>query len=928
MSLVELLRRTRLFFFRDRATRELEAEMRFHREMRAEALHQAGMSATDATSSARRRFGHPVRHQEASRDTWGLGSLDDLRQDIRYAVRRLRQRPAFTVSVVAVLALGIGATTAMFSAVDAAMLRPLPFVRPAELLSLNDIQFPFDMAYALGHPTPFAGVRSRELRIADLQQMPDVFSHVGGYAAGALDLRDAARPERLRIGMVTPDLFATLGVRTLEGRPFTVAEGAPAGPAVAIVSFDFWQRQYSGREVLNHIIRLGGQSYTVVGIMPRGFSFPEASDAWIPLVLPMSPDVQVPLRGVTPSHVVARMAPGVTAATAVPRLLLRWQQALTPPGLAKVDKWASDELEERRAGRVAVPLQEALVGDRSTALMFLFGATGILLMISITNAASLLLSQVSVRRREVAVREVLGAGRGRVLRQLLTESVLLALTSGVLGIALADAFLGGLRPLLPTGLAGLASTQLDLRVLGVAVALAIAVGIVSGAWPAVRSTANSPSEVIKSGGYAGTNARAGHGRRALVGAEVMLTVLLMVGAGLLLRSSERLTGADRGMALSHTGSLEIAFPLLPTPRDIWDTLKDFSSAPDIWGLQRHRASVNEMLGRLTETPGIDAAALVDAVPLSGADDGRLGGVATDIFVGREDNPVGAGRDLSHRKLVRAHAISDNYFAAMGIPLRAGRTFIPADDSTAPLVAVISEQVARKYFSDGDPVGRTLRLGLRDSKPFTVVGVAGNISERGITNDTFPQIYTPIAQQKVPPFIAFVARGHLTPPELLNAMQNGVHAVDPLQAVYNVLMMPDVVRASTEQWRTNTRLALTFALLALALAIFGTWAVVASGVSRRKRELGIRSALGASGPDLTRLIAREMALVLGVCIALGVVVSWTLARLTSSLIYGVTIHDPATFVLAPVVVLVPAALATILPARRAARVNPAEVMRAE
>src|ERR1017187_3336485 len=393
MRIAEYWRRLWLLLRRDGATAELEAEMRLHRELRAQSMRTRGISEPEAATAARRRFGNSLLIQEASRDAWGLGSLDELRQDIRYAVRRLRHRPGFAIAVIAVLALGIGATTAMFSAVDAAMLRPLP--RPQELVALRNIHFPYDLRFALGGPPPTVSApRPHDPRFAEVAAMHEIFSHVAGYAAGGLNIGDPSHPRRVRVGVVTADFFATLGVFPLQGRAFVPEEGAPDGPLAAVISYGLWQSQNGGRDVVGQPIILGDRPYTLVGVAPEGVGFPQRSDIWIPLTVPLGPNNYEALGRTTPSDVIARLAPGVSVAAAARRLMLRWEQDAME-GLAPGQKSNfSDDVDDVRTHGVMTPLRRSLIGDHGYALILLLGATGMLLLIACANVSHLLLSQV------------------------------------------------------------------------------------------------------------------------------------------------------------------------------------------------------------------------------------------------------------------------------------------------------------------------------------------------------------------------------------------------------------------------------------------------------------------------------------------------------------------------------------------------------
>jgi predicted permease len=602
-------------------------------------------------------------------------------------------------------------------------------------------------------------------------------------------------------------------------------------------------------------------------------------------------------RGSLPTSTVARLAPGMSAEVASARLLALWDrraaQEAPAPGQPK---YLGQTVQQLRATGALAPLQRELTGDRRTALVVLLGATLLLLLVACANVTSLLLSQAAARRHEIAVRAVLGATRGRIVRQLLTESVMLATTGTLIGVALAPAMLGTMRALMPLQLSGLAPAAVDLRVLTFAAGLALVTGIGFGLWPALGSTREAPAETIKAGGRAATGRGAGRARRALMGVELALTVVLLVGSLLMLSSFERLMSLDRGMQTERVGTLEMAFG---------------SSAGDR-AVRLHR--IDAILSHISSIAGVAAAGAINDLPLGGA-----GGVSVQI---RPDVGQPAGTDFAGGRYLMA---SGGYFTTMGIPVKRGRTFTAADDSLAPPVAVISESMARKFWPGVDPVGRSFTMMSPD--PITIVGVVADVRERTLESDPTPQMYFPIAEQ-TPGNVAIVVRSTLPPAALLARMKESVRAVDPTQAIYNVRTMDEVVGNSVAPRRTNTILISAFAVLALLLSAIGIYAVVSYGVSQRIREFGIRTALGATGGELVRLVTGEMAWVTAIGLAAGIAGAWALSRVLTSMIYGVSVHDPWTFTVAPLVLVVPVVVAAVVPARRAARVNPVEVMRAE
>ena len=889
--LATLLRRLWYFLRRDRLSADLAEEMRLPLELREEAMRCSGTDPSEAHFAARRRFGNQTSLHQRSRDMWGLGGLDRFRQDLRYAIRRLVQRPAFSIAVVSVLALGVGATTAMFSAVDAAMLRPLPFHEPRELLTLRGIQIPY------GEESRTSPEDHWAIDIIDVDEMGDVFSHVAAYANGGLNLADPERPQRVKVGVVTADFFTTLGVAPIRGRTFAEDEGTPAGPPVAVLSHALWTRQFGEEDVLGRRIQLGARSFEVIGIMPARFSFPAESDLWIPMTVPTTIATFEPFRGWLPSKVIGRVAQGVTLDAAERRLLARWKQlhaAQSPsPGIRE----NLDELMEKIGQNGAVtPLQQELVGDRRSALLVLLGATGLLLLIACANVTNLLLSQATMRRREIAVREVLGATRGRLVRQLLTESLVLSVAGAALGVALAPIALATMTAIMPSALAGVAPAAVDLRVLAFATLLALLTGIGFGLWPALGGTREAPMETIKSGGGVGATALGGgRARRILVVAEIALTFILLVGAGLMLRSFERLMSLDAGLNKERVGTLELSF-------------SRGTRMPVRLG------RIDEILKRMSASPGVEAAGVVNDLPLRGG-----GGISISVDV--------EGVPAKGMQFGRWLMASTDYFTTLGIPILRGRSFATTDDSLAPRVAIINAAMAKKFWPGVDPLGRKFRSGGPDDPPITVVGIAADVREASLESEPDPQMYFSIYRD-TPDRLGIVARSSLPPAVLLASMVDAVRAVDATQAVYNVRMMDDVVGASVAPRRTNTLLISAFAALALLLASLGVYGVISYGVAQRSRELGIRAALGATAGDLIALVSREMVWVISVGLLVGVAGAWALARVMTTLVYGIDTHDLTTFTMVPAVLAIAAVLATLGPALKARRVDLVEVLRAE
>ncbi|MEP6834409.1 MAG: ABC transporter permease [Gemmatimonas sp.] len=821
---------------------------------------------------------------------WGLANIEELTRDLKFALRRLVKQRAFSLSVVGVMAIGIGGVTTMFSIVDAALLRPLPFKASEQLMVLPALDVPFDAGF-----NPSNGP-ARQIDITDARTMKNLFTEVAAFGSGGANLVDAEQPQRLNVGVVTTNFFSVLGINPIRGRSFVDAEGVENGPNVAILSYGLWQQQYGGRDVVGIHIPLGTRSYEVVGVMPQGFSFPSESDVWVPLSIPSTFATAELFKGFTNTLTLARLRPGVTRETANAQLLARlerWQNGIDARSRTMFERVISNA----RSNGAVRPLQDTLVGDRKTAFYVLLGATGLLLLIACVNVTNLLLSHASARTRELAVRQVLGATRARIVRQLLTESVVLSLAGAGLGLLLAPIALRVMRTLIPASLAGVAPAELNIRVLMFALATALLTGVAFGLWPAFRSARVDQGQVIKAGGgHGATSASSGRVRRVLVSAELALTVMLLIGAGLMLRSFSVLMQRESGLQSAHVATLEM------------------SLASSSGNRGERLRKLNETISRLSAMPGIQSAAAVNDLPLAGQ-----GGISVMINVDGAP-PLASGESRGARYLF---ATSD-YFATMGIKLLRGHLFSATEDSLSPRTAVVSKSMADAYWPNSDALGRTFQLG---RSVMTVIGVVADVREAKLEGDAGPQMYMNLLVGS-PQRLALVARGNVPEQTLLSHMTAAVRSVDKSQAVYNLRMMDDVVSTSVAPRRTNTVLIGAFAILALILASVGVYAVVSYGVSHRSRELGIRSALGATGSSLVTMLAGEMVWVTAIGIAVGLAGAWALAKTLESLVYGVQVHDLLTFVVVPLALLLPTLLATLVPARRVLKVNPAEVMRAD
>jgi predicted permease len=855
-------------------------ELRYHIDMRTQDFIARGMTPAQATDAARQLFGDPAEISATLREhdtrvlrqTRRADMLDDLLQDIRYGARQLRNAPRFTITAVLVLALGIGANTAMFSAIDAAFLRPLPFANPDRLVSLNSEAIDLDFDLASGFP-------KAEPSIGDVASDSSVFLDVAAYASGGLNLSGGLEPTRVNITYVTNRFFTTLGRSPAVGRLPVTESFAKGGPKTIILADNLWRRQFGGdRDVIGRIVALNGVSYVVAGVMPADFRFPANVDLWIPLPLPYGMDVMPAFRNYVPAQFIARLAAGATVAQATQHL-------------TAIRSRISAGKREATASALVQPLQTKLVGDRRTALLVLMGSATLLLLIACANVTNLLLVRASTRQRELALRVVLGATRGRMLRQLIVESLLLALVGGVVAVFVALASLRALIASMPPTLAGVAPPRIDARVLGFTLLLAALTSVVFGLWPAVGASRPDLGDAMKIGAGA-TRRRSGLARGALVVFEMTLALMLLVGAGLMIESLRELLQVDTGMQTANivTARLTLAAAKYPGAAKA-----QFLSA---------------VVDRLSHAPGIDAAAAVSALPMEGV-------VGISLRVTPEDAPDDKARSAYGAYLMA----TPGYFAVMGAALRGAD--LPSAVDTTHRVAVINRALADKLWPGQDPVGRRLIFG----SPRTVIGVVNDMRTTTLDKPAPPQMYFPMAEQPQS-YAAVVARGSVNASSIEARVRDAVRATDVNQPLYAVRTMSDVIASSVGSRRTNTFLLTTFGAVALVLAGVGVYGVLSYGVTQRTREIGVRVALGAQRSDVVRLVVREGILLAGFGIAIGLAGAYALSRTLSSILYQVSPHDIRVFATAPLVLGAIALLAVLLPAMRATRVDAMTALRTD
>jgi putative ABC transport system permease protein len=805
---------------------------------------------------------------------------DDMMQDLRFGVRMLLKHKSFTVVAVLTLALGIGANTAIFSVVNALILRPLPFPDSERLVWVEEVAPKTNKSQP-----PWGG------HFLAWQEQGQTLAGIAAIDGGTRTLTGVGEPERIEVGATTASFLPMLGVPLLHGRNFTPAEDAPGGERVAILSHRFWQRRFnSDQRILGRSVTLNDANFTVIGVLPANFRFYAQFDVWVPLAL----DAQAQLAGPTRyfGTTVARLKPGVSFEQALAEMdtLLQRYELTRPEGQKRIESRTQ-----------LVPLQQHLLGDTRRPLLVLLGAVGLVLLIACANVANLLLARAATRQKELAIRAALGASRLRLTRQMLTECLLLALTGGAAGLLLAywlTSLLGSFGSTKPLGEMGrLATITIDLPVLGFTLLVSIVTGMLFGLFPALRLARPDLNGSLKEGGRGSAFHRSGL-RGALLVSEVALALMLLVGAGLLIRSFVKLLEVDPGYQAENLLTARLALP----PR---------------YNEKAQRVQFYEqLLQRVAALPGVASVGATSHLPLTNYNLGGLLLVESRVYQEGEQRP---GAPIA--------AVNPDYFRTMGIRLLAGRLFNEGDASNAPAVTVLSETLARKLFPNEDPLGkRFLNLGGSGAEFTTVVGVVSDIRHQGLDKEVEQAVY--LDYRQLPRPLSLVLRSTIDPLSLAPALRNVVREADPALPVYDVMTMNDRLSNSVAARRFNLLLLGGFAALALLLAGIGVYGVVAYVVTAQTHEIGIRMALGAQGGDVVRLFVKQgMALVL-VGVGLGLLGAFALTRVLTDLVFDVGVTDPLTFAGVALLLSGSAFVACYLPARRAARIDPLVALRHE
>lgn len=797
--------------------------------------------------------------------------------DLRYALRQLIKAPSFTAVAILTLALGIGACTAIFSVVNTVLLQPLDFSDPARIVVIRETQLPQFPEFSVSPPN-----------YLDWAKQTKSYEFLAAYSGAGMNLTGDGEPQRLVGVKATAHYFDVYGVKPVLGRMLLPEEDAPGKNHVVVLSYPFWQRVFGGtRDVVGRAIQLNGEPYTVVGVAPPGFGQASKVDVYVPMAF--KPDETAnDARGSHYISVAGRLKPGVTTAQAKAELeVLATQLAQQYPDSNK--GW----------GIFMMPVQDYLVRDVKPVLYTLLGAVGCVLLIACANIANLLLARATARHREISIRAALGAGRGRLIRQLLTESVVLAVCGGLAGILLARWGLDALLALAPSTLPRISEIRLDKGVLIFSLALSVLTGLVFGiapAWLAARADVN---EALKQGTRGSTEGGArGRLRSALVVIEVVFALMLLGGAGLLARSFMQLAKVDPGFNPDNATLLRLSLPQ-----------KKYALP------EQQTAFADALLERVKALPGVQAAGVTHSMPL-----------VSDYVLGFniEGRPAIAPSDLPSTNY---YTVTPDYFKAMGIRLIRGRVFTPQDDAKAPRVAIINETMARQHFPNEDPIGKRINITNGPDTWREIVGIVGDIKQYGVDKATSAQSYEPFAQV---PFssVNVVVRTNGSPAALLGALRPTVYSIDKDQPVGIIRPLEEIMSESIARQRFAMTLLSVFSAVALVIAAVGIYGVMAYNVVQRTGEFGIRMALGAQQRDVLRLVLTQGGKLIGLGLLIGLLATLAASRAMGSMLFNTSAYDPLTLATITVLLAVVALLACFFPANRATKVNPIEALRAE
>jgi predicted permease len=875
------IHRLRGMFWQRRREQELEDEIRSHLEMQIEENVRQGMSAEEARQAALRKFGGVAQVKEAYRDRRSFPLVESTLQDLRYAVRALKKSPGFTIVTVLTLALGIGANTAIFSVADGVLLRPLNYKESDRLVQLHH------------HYKPNGAGGVSAIGYTHYRDNSKSFESIAAYDEWSVNLTGAGEPERLNGIVVTHNFFQTLGVEAAKGRVFTPDENRPRRNRVVVLTDSLWQRRFSSDpDIVGKSITLNGEGYTIVGVMPPGFQFGREVGLTLDIYTPIAftPELMAAHWLYDPFSTVARLKQNVTLQQAQAEM-----NTIAASVPADIDKsiW----------GLLLRPLHENIVVDIRRPLLILMAAVGFVLLIACANVANLLLARAAARQKEIAVRLALGAGRWRIIRQLLTESALLALIGGALGLLLAS---WGMRLLLSLSEGPIPRANeigIDGRVLAFTFGLSLLTGLLFGLEPALQSSRTDLHETLKEGGRSGAAHTRGWMRSGLIVFEVTSTLVLLIGAGLLIKSFWRVQEVNPGFNPNNLLALQLDLPNTK-----------YKEPAQIDGFYQR------ILTEIAALPGVKSVGLSSNIPMS-----RNGDASSFVIEGVTPLP---GEHGPWGVLWFAGA---NYFQTMNIPLIRGRYFDDRDVLDSHFVAIIDERMARRWWPNEDPIGK--RIWAYDSdlqgnrRWREIVGVVSNVKHRNLDGESPEQYYLP-HRQRPTRNATLAVRTAAEPEDMTAAVRGVIRSADKELPVYRVSTMERMMADSTSQRRFAMILLSVFALVALILASVGLFGVMSYAVSQRAHEIGIRMALGAQTLDVLKVVIKQgMSLVL-TGVVIGLMTAFGLTRLMKTLLFGISETDTTTFVIIPLLLAAVAMLACYLPAKRAMQVDPLIALRSE